>query len=233
MGDKKYCICCGEEVPYYVVERDQKREYACSYCGFTIEVLKLWEEGEGKDKVEQEVEVKEKVEIEAEGKGGLETRKEEVEKERDVKAEITTEVKEAHEVEEKIEKLEGNSRERKGEERDSIKVRVRERPEKKEEKESGSTFAIIAEDSEFLRTLLKELIIKKSLAQGVVAVSNGLELVAEYTRLLNEKARINFAIVDLNMPEMDGLTAVKTIRTLEDKNSLERVPVVFFNRLSV
>lgn len=60
-------------------------------------------------------------------------------------------------------------------------------------------------------------------------MTNGLELVAEYTRLMSEGASINFAIVDINMPEMDGLTAVRTIRALEDKNGIERVPVVFFS----
>lgn len=262
MGDKKYCICCGEEVPYYIVERDQRREYACSYCGFTLEVMKLWEEGEGaelgspknhkifwgnsgvEDKIESR---KEEPKIEAEI--------------REKEAEVRAEVKDTEEKEEKVEtglkevqsdtkveaekkRIDDKEEKRSGEsivedfpqKQDSIKLRLKERPEQKkevtkdtEEYKSGSTCAIVAEDSEFLRTLLKELIIKKSLAERVVAVSNGLELIAEYTRLFNEKAKINFAIVDINMPEMDGLTAVKTIRTLEDKNGKERVPVVFFS----
>lgn len=31
------------------------------------------------------------------------------------------------------------------------------------------------------------------------------------------------------MPEMDGLTAVRIIRALEDKNGIERIPVIFFS----
>lgn len=78
MGDKKYCICCGEEVPYYIVERDQKREYACSYCGFILEVLKLWEEGPKKEdnEINKRAEVKvEEVRAEIKVEGGTDPEK--------------------------------------------------------------------------------------------------------------------------------------------------------------
>ena len=36
MEDTKYCICCGEDVPYNRIERDGKVELTCSYCGFPL-----------------------------------------------------------------------------------------------------------------------------------------------------------------------------------------------------
>ena len=36
MEDLKYCICCGEDVPYNRIERDGKTELTCSYCGFPL-----------------------------------------------------------------------------------------------------------------------------------------------------------------------------------------------------
>jgi CheY-like chemotaxis protein len=36
MEDTKYCICCGEDVPYNRIERDGKIELTCSYCGFPL-----------------------------------------------------------------------------------------------------------------------------------------------------------------------------------------------------
>ncbi len=266
MGDKKYCICCGEEVPYYVIERDQKKEYACSFCGFTLEVLKLWEEEDNLKTTQKQEEKTEEPDI----------KKEEIQKEAGEKKDVSSFEKETGEAEEKkVEpakeeinsiwhggllqseetSFQGETKDAKTEvkgsiidsadiknkkvktsfeDRDSIKLKIPESPERdkdllKEEKTKAGTYAIVAEDSEFLRTLLKELIIKKSLSDNVIAVSNGIELVAEYTRIMNERSKINFAIIDLNMPEMDGLTAVRTIRVLEDRNNIKRVPVVFFS----
>ncbi|MEC4684699.1 MAG: response regulator [Nitrospirota bacterium] len=94
---------------------------------------------------------------------------------------------------------------------------------------SSGTYALIAEDSKFTRTLLKELILKKALASEVVAVSNGLELVSEYSKLLSADIQVRFAIIDLNMPVMDGLTAARTLRTLEEKKKKKKVPILFFS----
>src|SRR4030043_1220755 len=138
---KKYCLCCGEDVPYNVVVRNERRELTCSYCGFTLDIENLWEDT----------------------------------------------------------------------------------------KSSIDTYALIAEDSKFTRTMLKELILKKSLASDVIAVTNGLELISEYAKLLKRNVRVSFAIIDLNMPVMDGLTAARTLRALEEKERIIKVPIVFFS----
>ena len=36
MEDTKYCICCGEDVPYHRIEREGETELSCSYCGFPL-----------------------------------------------------------------------------------------------------------------------------------------------------------------------------------------------------
>ena len=46
MEDLKYCLCCGEDVPYHTVERDERQEIICSNCGFPLEVKEAWEEAE-------------------------------------------------------------------------------------------------------------------------------------------------------------------------------------------
>ena len=128
-GNKKYCLCCGEDVPYNVVERHERRELTCQYCGFTLDVENLWE---------------------------------------------------------------------------------------KKEQQTNS-IALIAEDSRFIRTLLKELLLKKSIVKEVIDSENGLDFVSAYTRMINDKIRPAFVILDLNMPVMDGLTAARTMRALEKR----------------
>ncbi|HDY70218.1 MAG TPA: response regulator [Nitrospirae bacterium] len=145
MDDTKYCICCGEEVPFNVVLRNQRKELTCLYCGFTLDVENLW-------------------------------------KEKDFGSERT---------------------------------------------------ALIAEDSRFTRTLLKKLITRKAIAGEVVAVTNGLELTSEFSRLAGEGRDLGFAIIDLNMPVMDGLTAARTIRAIEESLGIKKTPIIFFSSVKV
>ncbi|NJD55051.1 MAG: response regulator [Nitrospirae bacterium] len=41
--DTKYCLCCGENVPFGTFERNERRETTCAYCGFTLDIQNLWE----------------------------------------------------------------------------------------------------------------------------------------------------------------------------------------------
>ena len=139
---KKYCLCCGEDVPYNVIVRDEQKMLTCAYCGFTLDVEKLW--------TEKEV--------------------------------------------------------------------------------SKDTCALIAEDSNFARKLLKELVSKAKLVSEVKAVTNGLELITEFTKLKKSNAKISFTIIDLTMPVMDGLTAASIIRSYEEKEeNAVKIPIVFFS----
>ncbi len=142
-GDTKYCLCCGEDVPYNTVVRNERRELTCTYCGFTLDVENLWEE----------------------------------------------------------------------------------------HKPVSQTYALIAEDSPFMRKLLKELLLKKSLATEVIDAPNGLEFVSAYSKLLKKNIIPAFVILDLNMPVMDGLTAARTMRTLEESSGARKTPIIFFSSL--
>jgi CheY-like chemotaxis protein len=136
---KKYCICCGEDVLCNTVVRDEQKILTCAYCGFTLDVEKLW----------------------------------------------------------------------------------------KEKEVSVETYALIAEDSDFARKLLKELVSKAQLVSEVIAVSNGLELITEFKKLQQNNVKISYAIIDLSMPVMDGLTAASIIRSLEEHDA--KIPIIFFS----
>lgn len=141
MENTQYCLCCDEEVPFSIVERNERREVTCVYCGFTLDVQKLWE------------------------------------------------------------------------------------PQKPSEK----GYALVADDSKYTRKIIEDLLKEKNFTANVMAFENGLELISAYSRLLSEKQTVDIAIIDLNMPVMDGLTAARTMRAVETQNKMKSIPIVFFS----
>jgi len=140
MGDAKYCLCCGDNVPYNYVERHERRELTCSYCGFTLDVQKLWEPSE-----------------------------------------------------------------------------------------TSEGTVLIAEDSKYVRDIITDVVKTRKFSTHVMAFENGLELVTAYSKLVSENSKVDLAIIDLNMPVMDGITAARTIRAIESQHKIAATPVVFFS----
>jgi CheY-like chemotaxis protein len=79
-----------------------------------------------------------------------------------------------------------------------------------------SRIILIVEDYEDTRLFMKLLL--ESYGYEVVEASNGLEAL----KLLEETSP-DLVLMDLAMPLMDGLTATKTIRTIENGN---HVPII-------
>lgn len=143
MGDTQYCLCCDEEVPFSIVLRNERKESTCVYCGFTLDVQKLWEPRKAYKK-------------------GL---------------------------------------------------------------------ALVADDSKYTRKIIEDLLKEKNFTSDVKSFENGLDLISAYSGLLSEKHPVDIAIIDLNMPVMDGLTAARTMRALETKNKSGKTPIVFFSSM--
>jgi CheY-like chemotaxis protein len=141
MENTKYCMCCDDMVPFSVIEKDDKRELKCAYCGFILDIQTLYEP------------------------------------EDDVK---------------------------KG-------------------------YALIADDSKYTRKIIEDILKEKEFSEHVMSFENGASLTAAYAKMLSEKKDMDVAIIDLNMPVMDGLTAARTLRTLEVQNNVRKVPIVFFS----
>lgn len=68
---------------------------------------------------------------------------------------------------------------------------------------------LLADDEIMLRDLLSELL--ESSGYNVIRVSTGVEAL----RVLTEEIKVNLAIIDYNMPEMDGLECITKIRELQ------------------
>ena len=140
MGDTKYCLCCNEEVPFTSFVRNERIEITCMYCGFPLDIKKLYES--------------------------------------------------------------------------------------KEPVEKG--YALISDDSMYTRKMIEECLKEKEYSDNVMSFENGLELISAYSKLLEEKKPVDIAIIDLNMPVMDGLTAARMIRSFEEQHDHKAVPIIFF-----
>lgn len=148
MTAKKYCVCCGEDVPFHTIERNERKEVVCSHCGFPLEVKPLWEAAE-----------------------------------------------------------------------------------------RSNTVAFIAEDSDIVRRILADVLAKKKFVHQIVSRKHGVELLKSVSdvyqaRAIEKKDVIPlFAIIDLNMPVMDGITAARAIRDLEQRIETKPMPIIFFSSL--
>jgi two-component system chemotaxis response regulator CheY len=65
---------------------------------------------------------------------------------------------------------------------------------------------LITDDAAFMRMMLKDILTKNG-HEVVGEASNGLEMLSKY-----EETQPDIVTLDITMPEMDGLTAIKELR---------------------
>jgi len=94
--------------------------------------------------------------------------------------------------------------------------------------------AFVAEDSDVVRDIIVRLMEDNRYVERTIPCRNGAELLKAVTDVygsLSNKKFTGFAIIDLNMPVMDGLTAARSIRALEEKNRMSKLPIIFFSSI--
>lgn len=88
---------------------------------------------------------------------------------------------------------------------------------------------ITADDAQLTRELLKGMLLKRKLTKTVVSVEDGQEFVSAFTKRLARNQPVDLVILDLEMPVMDGITAARVMRSVEEKYQSVRVPILFFS----
>jgi CheY-like chemotaxis protein/DNA-directed RNA polymerase subunit RPC12/RpoP len=87
---------------------------------------------------------------------------------------------------------------------------------------------IIAEDSELVRTILKEMIVRKGLSRRVISCNNGFEFIISYLENRANKVPIGLAILDVVMPVLNGISAAVAARAWEKALGAQPVPFLYF-----
>ncbi|HEY4717132.1 MAG TPA: response regulator [bacterium] len=89
---------------------------------------------------------------------------------------------------------------------------------------------VIAEDSAVLRNLVSELLITKKISKSVVGCADGKEFISTITDRLKKNMPFNIVILDVNMPQINGVNAAKTFRVLEESFGKKfKTPILFFS----
>ncbi|WP_336770264.1 response regulator [Bacillus bombysepticus] len=76
---------------------------------------------------------------------------------------------------------------------------------------------LVVDDTQFMRMMLKNTLGKMGL-KDVVEAENGLQAVKKYQEFLQEDNAFELVLMDITMPDMDGITALKKIVEM-DKNA--------------
>ena len=85
------------------------------------------------------------------------------------------------------------------------------------------------DDSSFIRELISGLAVDKGLASKVISVENGQKFVEAFTKHLSANQAVGVVILDLELPVMNGLTAARVMRSIEEKFRVPKTPLIFFS----
>lgn len=88
---------------------------------------------------------------------------------------------------------------------------------------------LAAEDSPALLRKVAEMLELKKIAHNVVQCKNGEEFVMQATSRLRAGLPVNLAILDVQMPILNGVNAAIALRAIERaRNHKSRIPILFF-----
>jgi len=100
---------------------------------------------------------------------------------------------------------------------------------KKENSEINQKIVFYADDSTFMRELLKDIFLNNNIADNFHSFENGEVLIEEYTKKLIEKVPVNLIILDIKMPYISGISVGIAIRAIERAFKSKPVPILFFS----
>jgi CheY-like chemotaxis protein len=87
----------------------------------------------------------------------------------------------------------------------------------------------LAEDSDSLRTMLEQMLVKQKIAKEVVSAKNGAEFISLVSKRLKEDLPVSLGLLDVEMPIMTGVQAAASLREIEKSfGRTRKTPLLFF-----
>jgi CheY-like chemotaxis protein len=106
---------------------------------------------------------------------------------------------------------------------------VLDNPEEEQQAERMLKCIAIAEDSDSVRQVVARTLSEQKIAAEVIEAQNGVEFVGQVTARLREGKPLSLAILDVEMPMMNGVQAAKSLREVEKQLGVRRkTPILFF-----
>lgn len=88
---------------------------------------------------------------------------------------------------------------------------------------------VMAEDTDTVRKAVAQALVEQKVARELIQAANGAEFVAQVTARLRENKGISLALLDVEMPIMNGVQAARSLRELEERHGVKRkTPILFF-----
>jgi len=87
---------------------------------------------------------------------------------------------------------------------------------------------ILAEDSELVRRILKDMIVRKGLGRRVISCDNGFEFLVNYLESRASNQPMGLIILDVVMPVLNGISAAVAVRAWEKALGLSPIPILYF-----
>lgn len=90
---------------------------------------------------------------------------------------------------------------------------------------------IAADDSPMIVELLKDILMKESLANKVIGCHDGVDFLSTFTGLLKEENPVSLVVLDVAMPLLNGINTAIAMRAVEKGLKIRSVPILFFTVL--
>ena len=103
----------------------------------------------------------------------------------------------------------------------NISSELEEEIEEYEEEENYNINVLLAEDNSANQELMK--LVFKELELNLTIATNGFEVIEKY---IHNPNLYDIVLMDINMPEINGIEAYKEIRAFEKKKGLDNIPIV-------